>query len=75
MTSTISRFDARPAPCGRTSEGEQFQTEDQQGLVTLDARYACGCQTHREEFHDGSVHLMSVHHNGKVLIDEEFRGE
>ncbi|MDQ4052338.1 MAG: hypothetical protein M3237_06505 [Actinomycetota bacterium] len=75
MTSTITRFDARPAPCGRTFDGEQFLTEDQQGLVTLDVRYACGCQTHREEFHDGSVHLMSVHHNGKVLMDEELRGE
>ena len=75
MTSTITRFDAEPAPCGRQRDGERFLTEDLQGLVTMDVRFSCGCQTHREEFHDGSVHLMSVHHNGKVLMDEELRGE
>jgi len=37
--------------------------------------YSCGCQSHREEFHDGSVHLMTVNHHGKVLVDEELRGE
>ena len=75
MTSTSTRFEPRPAPCGRTCDGEQFQTEDLQGLVTVDMNYSCGCQTHREEFHDGSVHHMSVHHSGKVLMDEELRGE
>ncbi|WP_109509230.1 hypothetical protein [Nocardioides speluncae] len=75
MTSTITRFEARPAPCGRQCGGEQFATEDGQGLVTLDVRYACGCQTHREEFHDGSVHSSVVNHHGKVVVDEELRGE
>jgi hypothetical protein len=75
VTSTITRFEAKLAPCGRQTDGEQFQTEDLQGLVTMDLRFSCGCHTHREEFHDGSVHLMSVHHNGKVLMDEELRGE
>ena len=50
-------------------------TEDHQGLVTEDLRYSCGCRSTREEFHDGSVHRMVVHHNGKVLADEELRGE
>ena len=50
-------------------------TEDLQGLVTQDLRFECGCQSHREEFHDGSVHHMVVNHHGKVLVDEEFRGE
>ena len=75
MTSTIMRFEARPSPCGRPCDGEQFMTEDQQGLVTLDVTFSCGCQTHREEFHDGSVHLQTVDHHGRVLIDEELRGE
>ena len=75
MTSTITRFEARLAPCGRQCDGEQFLSEDGQGLVTLDLRFSCGCQTHREEFHDGSVHNQAVHHRGRVLLDEEFRGE
>jgi hypothetical protein len=50
-------------------------TEDLQGLVTEDLSYSCGCQSHREEFHDGSVHRTVVHHRGRVLVDEELRGE
>jgi hypothetical protein len=50
-------------------------TEDLQGLITEDVTYSCGCQSHREEFHDGSVHWQIVDHRGRVLVDEEFRGE
>lgn len=75
MTSTLTRFEARPAPCGRPRDGAQFTTDDGEGLVTLDVTFSCGCQTHREEFHDGSVHVQTVNHRHKVLIDEELRGE
>jgi hypothetical protein len=75
VTATISRFEARVAPCGKTHDGERMTTEDQQGLTTEDLRFSCGCRTSREEFHDGSVHHMVVNHHGKVLVDEEFRGE
>jgi hypothetical protein len=75
MTSTITRFEARPAPCGRHGQGEEVSTTDELGLSTSDVRFACGCQTHREEFHDGSVHHEVVDHHGKVLVDEELRGE
>jgi len=75
MTSTISRFEARIAPCGRWGPGERYTTDDQQGLVTEEQRFECGCRRAREEFHDGSVHHLVVHHNGMVLEDEEFRGE
>jgi hypothetical protein len=75
MTSTIARFEARRAPCGRNCDGEQLTTVDGQGLITLDVNFACGCQSHREEFHDGSVHTQIVNHHGKVLLDEELRGE
>ena len=75
MTATVSRFEPRVAPCGHVSAGEQFVTEDLQGLVTEDLRYDCGCRSAKEEFHDGSVHQLTMHHNGKVLVDEEFRGE
>jgi hypothetical protein len=50
-------------------------TEDLQGLITEDVTFSCGCQSHREEFHDGSVHKQIVDHRGRVLVDEEYRGE
>jgi hypothetical protein len=75
MTTTVSRFEAQAAPCGHLRAGEQVATADLQGLVTEELRYDCGCSRAREEFHDGSVHLMARHHNGRVLMDEELRGE
>ena len=45
------------------------------GLTTEEVSYECGCRSSREEFHDGSVHHMVVNHRGKVLVEEEFRGE
>jgi len=75
MTSTITRFEDRHAPCGKDCEGDEFTTNDELGLSTSDVRFSCGCQTHREEFHDGSVHVQVVDHHGKVLVDEELRGE
>ncbi len=75
MTSTSTTFEPKLAPCGSMRDGHQLVTEDQQGLITLDVTFSCGCQTHREEFHDGSMHSMIVNHRGKVLVDEELRGE
>ena len=60
MTSTIGRFEPGPRRAGKRPDGEQFVTEDQQGLVTEDLRFACGCRSTKEEFHDGSVHRMVV---------------
>ena len=75
MALTITRFDLKLAPCGQHQSGATEVDEDQQGLITEDVRYACGCRTAKEEFHDGSVHRMVVNHHGKVLVDEELRGE
>ena len=75
MSSTITRFEPRLAPCGKQVGGEQHMTEDSDGLLTRDLRFDCGCQTHHEEFHDGSVHNQVVNHRGRVLVDEELRGE
>ena len=75
MTATISRFVGKLAPCGRAYDGDRFVTEDQMGLVTEELLYSCGCRATKEEFHDGSVHRMVVQHDGKVLVDEELRGE
>ena len=75
MTATISRFDTRLTPCGQQHDGERYLTEDLQGLTTVDMHFSCGCRVTKEEFHDGSVHRMEAHHSGKVLVDEELRGE
>ena len=75
MTATVSRFEARRTPCGQVRDGESFVTEDQQGLVTEELRFSCGCTINKEEFHDGSVHRMVTNHRGRVLTDEELRGE
>jgi hypothetical protein len=75
MTATASQFVARRAPCGQVRDGESFVTEDEQGLMTEDLQFACGCRIAKEEFHDGSVHRMVTDHHGKVLTDEELRGE
>jgi len=75
MTATISRFEARLAPCGRSRDGERCYSEDSEGLATEDLRFTCGCRSAKEEFHDGSVHLLVVNHHGKVLVDQELRGE
>ncbi len=75
MTATISRFEARLAPCGNRRDGDSYVTEDQQGLMTEELQYSCGCRASKEEFHDGSVHRLVVDHRGKVLTDEELRGE
>ena len=42
VTSTISRFEAVPAPCGQRCAGERLATEDLQGLVTEDLRSTAG---------------------------------
>jgi hypothetical protein len=75
VTATINRFEARLAPCGKKHDGELRITEDQQGLVTEEVNYTCGCHTAKEEFHDGSCHSKTVDHHGKVLVDQELHGE
>jgi hypothetical protein len=74
VSSTIIRFEDSLAPCGKRKGGERQVTEDQQGLIAEQTTYGCGCRSSKEEFHDGSVHMMVVHHKGKVLIDQELRG-
>jgi hypothetical protein len=75
MTGTIGRFERRMAPCGVAHDGERFLTDDLEGLSTEELRYSCGCRNSREAFHDGSVHHIVVRHDGRVIVDEEFRGE
>ena len=69
MTST-NTFTGRQAPCGRIVDGETFQDEDEELIVTEEIDYACGCRTIRHEYHDGSVSQKVVRHDGRVLVDE-----
>jgi hypothetical protein len=75
VTATVSRFEPRMAPCGVVHGGERHATDDLNGLATEELRYSCGCRNSREEFHDGSVHRIVVRHDGRIIVDEELRGE
>jgi len=75
MTGGNATFEPQVAPCGATRGGERIFTDDLLGLATEELRFSCGCRNAREEFHDGSVHLRVVRHDGRVLVDNEFRGE
>ena len=75
MTGETNAFEARLAPCGVVRDGERISTDDLLGLATEELRFSCGCRNAREEFHDGSVHLRVVRHDGKILVDDEYRGE
>jgi membrane-bound inhibitor of C-type lysozyme len=69
MTST-SPFTGQQAPCGRIVDGETYQDQDDEALVTEEVDYACGCRAIRHEYHDGSVSQKVVRHDGRVLVDE-----
>jgi hypothetical protein len=70
MAATIILFKSEKAPCGRIVEGEHFQDQDDEGLITENLYYACGCRCIRHEYHDGSVVRKVVCHDGTVLADE-----
>lgn len=72
MPTTSTRFAHEKAPCGRIVDGERFQDREQneECLVTDEAFYACGCEICRNEYHDGSVTVKVIRHDGRVLVDE-----
>jgi len=70
MTKTSTRFTSKEAPCGRSVDGEHYEVEDEQGLVTDEMFYTCGCESMRQEYHDGSFYRRIVRHDGRVLVDE-----
>jgi hypothetical protein len=70
MAATSILFTSEKAPCGRIVEGEHFQDQDDEGLVTDNLYYACGCRSIRHEYHDGSVLLKVIRHDGTVLSDD-----
>jgi hypothetical protein len=70
MTATSTSFKSERAPCGRLVDGDHYQDQDDEGMVTDHLHYACGCRSTRHDYHDGSTHRLVVRHDGKVLMDE-----
>jgi hypothetical protein len=62
-------FSKEKAPCGRTVDGEYYRDEDQDGFMIQDEYYACGCRHLQHMYHDGSVHVRSIRHDGRVVDD------
>ena len=70
MTATKTHLTGERAPCGRLGDADRSQEDDLEGFRIDDTQYACGCREMRHEFHDGSVRISTVRHDGKVLADE-----
>ncbi|MET9517342.1 hypothetical protein [Streptomyces sp. NPDC002994] len=70
MVGNTIDFTEERAPCGRIVGGLRYQEDDDAGLFIDEATYACGCRRIRHEFHDGSVRVSAVRHDGTVLPDE-----
>ena len=70
MSITTTAFGGEKAPCGKRVSGERFRDRDEECLVSDEMFYECGCQTIRHEYHDGSVSLRVVRHDGTVEVDE-----
>ena len=63
-------FQSLEAPCGRVVDGETYEDQDQETLLTREMDYACGCRSIRHEYHDGAFSQKVVRHDGTVLVDE-----
>jgi len=72
---TRTSFTGETAPCGSRVDGTRYRDSDDEGMRVEHVHYGCGCQDFRDDFHDGSTHRRVTHHRGKVLVDEELRGE
>ena len=75
MPATTNPFKSQKAPCGRIVDGETYEDQDPETVLTQERDYACGCRTIRHEYHDGSVSNKVVRHDGHVLVDEMFSAE
>jgi hypothetical protein len=75
MVLTNVGFKGQQAPCGKIVDGETYEDQDEEVLVTQELDYACGCRTIRHEYHDGSVSHKVIRHDGTVLVDELLSAE
>jgi hypothetical protein len=75
MPATSSSFKSLEAPCGRVVNGETYEDQDQETLLTQGMDYACGCRSIRHQYHDGAFSRKIVRHDGAVLVDELLSAE
>ncbi|MGQ0650044.1 MAG: hypothetical protein ACT4P7_21045 [Gemmatimonadaceae bacterium] len=75
MSVTDSRMTSQHAPCGRIVDVAVHQDQDEEVMLTEELDYACGCQSIRHEYHDGSVRRKVTRHDGTVLVDELLSSE
>jgi hypothetical protein len=75
MVLTNVGFKSQQAPCGQIVDGETYEDQDEEVLVTQELDYACGCRSIRHEYHDGSVSRKVIRHDGTVLVDEMLSAE
>ena len=75
MALTNLNFRSQQAPCGRIVDGESYEDQDDEALVTQELDFACGCRSIRHEYHDGSVSRKVVRHDGTILVDELLTAE
>ncbi|MFE3449872.1 hypothetical protein ACFXJ8_13145 [Nonomuraea sp. NPDC059194] len=71
MTGTRTPFSPETAPCGRKTGGERLIDDDGYGLLIKDQYFDCGCRRIRHEYHDGSIHLTAVRHDGKPVREQD----
>jgi hypothetical protein len=72
---TSGLFKNRQAPCGRVVDGETYQDDDPDAVITQAIDYVCGCRCIQHEYHDGTISRMVVRHDGRVLVDELMSAE
>ncbi|MFD7322598.1 hypothetical protein ACFV9D_16140 [Streptomyces sp. NPDC059875] len=70
MVGNTIDFTEERAPCGCIVDGLRYQEDDAAGLFIDRVTYACGCRQVRREFHDGSLRVRVVRHDGTVVLDE-----
>ncbi|NUW36092.1 hypothetical protein HTZ77_32445 [Nonomuraea sp. SMC257] len=70
MTGTRTPFTPETAPCGKRSGGERYVDDDGYGLVIRDQLFDCGCRRIRHDYHDGSIHMSAIRHDGKRVRDQ-----
>ncbi len=75
MPATSTRFKSQQAPCGRIVDGETYEDQDPETLLTQEVDFACGCRCIRHEYHDGTLSRRIVRHDGHVLVDELLSAE
>ena len=70
MVATTTHFTKQKAPCGHMKDGDHHVEGDDDGLDYDDVRFSCGCRETRHVYHDGSIRIRTIRHDGKVLKDE-----